>query len=134
LWYPSNKEALVYNQSLRAVMDETEGARAGFVSEGELLVSNKMRQMIPLSSPHDKSAEKSATPDSIERNLAYTQPRTVTLNTKYQGVPTINVWTGYAVMIVSKTGARRVEKGPSTILLDYDEGLDVLEMSSGKPK
>jgi major vault protein len=56
------------------------------------------------------------------------------LDTKYDGVPTINVWTGYAVMVVDKKGGRRVEQGPTTILLDYDESLEVLELSTGKPK
>jgi major vault protein len=72
--------------------------------------------------------------ESFERGTAYTPPRTITLDTKYDGVPSITVWTGYAVLIVSKTGKRRVEVGPQTILLDYDESLEVLAMSTGKPK
>ena len=75
-----------------------------------------------------------ALPDAFQRGTSYTQPRTVTLDTKYEGVPAISVWTGYAVMVVSKTGARRVEHGPTTILLNYDEVLEVLELSTGKPK
>lgn len=73
-------------------------------------------------------------PDVFQRSQQYTQPRTVTLDTKYEGVPGISVWTGYAVMVVSKTGTRRVETGPTTVLLNYDESLEVLELSTGKPK
>lgn len=75
-----------------------------------------------------------ALPDAFQRGTAYTQPRTVTLDTKYEGVPCIAVWTGYAVLVVSKTGERRVVTGPATILLNYDESLEVLELSTGKPK
>ncbi len=62
------------------------------------------------------------------------EPRVITLQTKYQGVPAIDIWTGYAVKVVSKTGNRRVEVGPKTILPDYDESLEVMELSTGKPK
>src|SRR5205085_2698279 len=64
----------------------------------------------------------------------YTQPRTVTLDSKFQGAPQITVWTGHAVLVVSRTGRRRVEVGPATVLLDYDEGLEVLGLSTGQPK
>ena len=72
--------------------------------------------------------------DSIRRGTKYTQPRMLTLDTKYEGVPTIQVWTGYAVMVVDKSSKRRVEIGPTTILLNYDESLEVLQLSTGKPK
>jgi hypothetical protein len=44
------------------------------------------------------------------------------------------VWTGYAVLVTSKTGRRRVEVGPTTLLLDYEESLEALALSTGKPK
>lgn len=76
----------------------------------------------------------SAVAETFERGTQYTPPRTITLDTKYDGVPSITIWTGYAVMVVSKTGSRRVVVGPQTVLLDYDESLEVLELSTGKPK
>jgi major vault protein len=72
--------------------------------------------------------------DEFVRSATYTEPRTVTLNTKYQGVPVIEAWTGYAVMVVSKSGKRRVEIGPKAVQLEYDESLEVLQLSTGKPK
>jgi major vault protein len=33
----------------------------------------------------------------------------------------ISVWTGYAVLVVSRTGERKVIVGPHTYLLEYDE-------------
>jgi major vault protein len=71
---------------------------------------------------------------SISRGTSYTKPRTITLDNKFEGVVSIDVWTGYAVNVISKNGDRKVVCGPQTILLDYDQTLEVLEMSTGKPK
>jgi len=68
------------------------------------------------------------------RNTAYAGPRTIVLDTKYEGAVAVNVWPGYAVCIVDKAGKRRVEVGPKTILLEYNESLMVLELSTGIPK
>jgi major vault protein len=72
--------------------------------------------------------------DDFERKTKYTPPRTVTLNTKYEGAVTVDVWEGYAVMLTSKSGNRRVVVGPQTALFEYDEVPHVLTMSTGKPK
>ena len=71
--------------------------------------------------------------DDFTRRAKYTPPRTVTLDTKYEGVPEINVWTGYAIQVVSKTGNRKVIQGES-YLMEYDDELEVLELSAGVPK
>ncbi len=68
---------------------------------------------------------------NISRGVSYTKPRTITLDTKYEGVVTINVWTGYAVNVISKTGKREVVLGPTTRLLDYDETLESIIMPDG---
>lgn len=54
--------------------------------------------------------------------------------TKYAGAVAINVWTGYAVNIVSKNGDRKVVVGPQTVLLEYDQTVETMELSTGKPK
>jgi major vault protein len=71
---------------------------------------------------------------NISRGVSYTKPRTITLDTKYEGVVSVDVWTGYAVNVISKTGKREVVVGPATRLLDYDETLESLSLSTGKPK
>lgn len=70
----------------------------------------------------------------FERHNHYTKPRTITIDNKYEGVVSVDIWTGYAVNVVSKTGERKVVVGPQTYLMDYDESLEVLELSTGKPK
>jgi len=68
------------------------------------------------------------------RNTTYSAPRSIVLDTKYEGAVSVSIWPGYAVCVMDKGGKRRVEVGPKTILLGYDESLMVLELSTGTPK
>lgn len=70
--------------------------------------------------------------ESIERD--WSPPRTLTLDAKFDGVVTVDVWPGYAVQVVDRSGARRVEVGPTTLMLAYDETLAPLALSTGTPK
>lgn len=142
LWYPGNQEAVEYNESLRQIMTNSPSSRSGFISEGDYQRGTNQHLATALEShdatlsalmPHTAGQTFAGT-QKFTRNLTYTQPRTVTLDTKYDGVPAINIWTGYACQIVSKTGSRRVVVGPTTVLLNYDETLEVLTLSTGKPK
>lgn len=144
LWYPGNAEALNYNRNLRTMMANTPSARSGFVSEGDYRKQTRALYAASASAGFE-SADYAAgdelvaaggtnMPTKFTRGTVYTPPRQITLDTKYDGVPSINVYTGYAVLIVSKTGKRRVEVGPATVLLNYDETLEVLTFSTGKPK
>ena len=104
----------------KSLMSHTEMARG---------VSNRL--MSP-SSRVDKEQEVEG--DAFDRSNTYTPPRMLTLDTKFQGAPCIEVHTGYAVNVVNKAGGRRVERGPVAILMEYGESLEVLELSTGKPK
>ena len=64
----------------------------------------------------------------------FVKPRMLVLDTREDGVPAIDVAVGYAVMVVDPRGQRRVVTGPATILLEYDETLEVLQLSTGTPK
>jgi len=81
-----------------------------------------------------RSRRKGLVADDFKRKTKFTPPRSITLNTKFQGAVMVSVWTGYAVQISSKTGDRRVEVGPKSILLEYDESLEVFKLSRGRPK
>lgn len=174
LWYPSNVEALAYNQSLREMLGRSPSTRAGVVSDGDFERANRKKGlhggaggatggaggasrgiegMGVMASSTNYAAAGSFTmadasvlgnsgraliADEFTRGSNYTDPRTLTLNTKYQGVPTINLWPGYAVTICRPTGTgkevRRAVIGPATVHLEYDETLEVLELSTGRPK
>ena len=153
LWYPGNKEALAYNADLEQAMAESPSGRSGTVSEGDYR-KRQMKQMRggggqesylmaaqasggtyeSVYVPEEVSDETTVMGDSIKRGTKFTQPRTLTLNTKYDGVPKIEVWPGFTVLIVGAEGSRRVEVGPNVVLLEYDEKLGFMELSTGKPK
>jgi major vault protein len=161
LWYPGNSEVAVYNRELRTIASNVPTTRQGAVSEGDFernsrgvtrggggtkgiqaktsggLVDSPQYASASYNSMMESSrvsGDQALVGEEFSRASSYTSPRTVTLDTKYQGAPGIDIWTGYAVMVVSKTGHRHVEKGPKTVLLEYDEALEVLELSMGKPK
>jgi len=138
LWYPGNQEALAYNQSARALLSHVPTTRQGVLSEGDVERGGKRVQkpntpgMVMEASR--VSGDQALVADEFSRASTYSQPRMSTLDNKYQGAPQISVWTGYAVLVTSKTGRRRVEVGPTTVLLDYDEGIEPLTLSTGTPK
>ena len=107
-WYPGNTDVLAYNRSLREVVD---GGKP--VAEVEVQKKHKV----------SSAAEET-----------YSKPRTLVLHAKYEGVPSLGVWVGYAVLVVDKQGRRRVEQGPKNLLLEYDETLERIQLSSGTPK
>lgn len=159
-WYPGNHEALGYNQNLREILKQVPTTR-GAPSEGDvernykgikggpskgMVVGASMNtggvyaSSMPVASAtfadsSRVSKEQGFVGDEFVRASSFTAPRALTLDTKYQGVPTVEVWTGYAVLVVSKGGdKRRVVRGPGVVLLDYDETFEVLNLSTGKPK
>ncbi len=139
--YPGNAEVLEYNRRLRELQARAPTTRKGVVSEGEVLRQRVRNRAsvgeaefadVSLSNAHS-AAEMGG--DEFTRSATYTEPRTVTLgNDKFSGVPKINPWTGYAVMVVDTAGNRRVEVGPMRVLLDFNETLETLALSTGKPK
>ena len=128
LWYPGNDEALAFNRGL-SEKDMTRKANRGEIKN----VNDVINQAYSTSNQEDTLAIFEANAN-ISRGVSYTKPRTICLDTKYDGAVGISVWTGYAVNVVSKSGKREVLCGPTTRLLDYDESLEVLELSTGKPK
>jgi major vault protein len=126
LWFPGNQEALEYNAKLMAL---TRGKKDEFVSDNDVRLSAAK----PLAMERGAVSEGFAG-DEFQRGKKFTPPRTITLDTKYEGAIAINVWTGYAVLVVSKSGERKVFAGPGTYLLEYDEILEAIEFSTGTPK
>ena len=141
LWYPDNDEALEYNKHLRQMLGHTPTTRSGVISEGDY-TRGLRRQKKKKSSQgqpagqmeHSIIGEQELIADEFSRASSYTQPRTVILDNKFQGVPDIEVWTGYAVQVIAKDGTRRVVEGPAQLLLAYNETLEALRFSTGCPK
>lgn len=143
LWYPGNVIAAEYNrelaETLAAASMESQAMRAEDTANYAGGVSERMYRTrstrVQKTSSHSSSrAVKGMHGDEFDRGEKFTPPRTVTLDTKYEGVAAISPYVGYAVLVVNKEGKREVHQGPCTILLDYDESLEVLSISTGKPK
>lgn len=130
LWFPGNTEALDYNQQLKRMLKADPALSQNTYAE-DTTVQNVLRQpaIIP---PAPEQQERIG--DDFNRRAVYTPPRTITLDTRYDGAVSIAIWTGYAVLVVSKIGERKVIVGPQTYLLTYDETLEPMTLSTGSPK
>ncbi|MBX3169723.1 MAG: hypothetical protein KF760_20135 [Candidatus Eremiobacteraeota bacterium] len=120
LFYPDNQQVLNYNLRL---------------SGGEVAPAREKARVAQAMGPgRREEVAEGLVSDDFTRSQRFSPPRSVTLNVNYEGAVTIDVWTGYAVMVVSKTGTRRVVVGPQSVFLQYDETLEALQLSTGTPK
>lgn len=127
LWYPGNEKAVQVNRDLMELSRTT--------APGEPLTHHHVERLAAtLRAPGREEPGDRLVAEEFRRKQTFTQPRTITLDTKYEGAVMVEVWTGYAVLITSRRGERRVVVGPETILLDYDETLMPMELSTGTPK
>jgi major vault protein len=108
-WYPHNAAVLAHNRALRIPADKP-------------------------AAQQKPTAQPPASFESVDRSSTFTKPRTLVFDTKLDGAPAVSVWVGYAVLVVDKQGRRRVEQGPKNLLLEYDETLEVIQLSTGTPK
>jgi len=139
LWFPKSTVALQHNRTLRA---QATSADIGYVERSADLDEAMASSQLMMSASVDSDIKRSrrvkggrpAMADAMERSATYTPPRSITLDSKFDGAVQIQVWTGFAVMVVGKDGGRKAVIGPDTVLLDYDQTLEVLRLSTGKPK
>ena len=124
LWYPGNMEVLNHNMALNEKAVEKSAAKSANTDSFGFMASAGVNATLA-------NLEAKA---NISRGTSYTKPRTITLDNKFDGVVSMDIWTGYAVNVISKSGERKVICGPQTVLLDYDQTLEVLQLSTGKPK
>jgi major vault protein len=137
LWYPNNPKVLEVNKAFAAEAEEvakmrTHDANKALLRTASLSASNVAAALDNTSMAYTASTQVAG--QTFQRSGSYTPPRTITLDQKYDGAVAISVWTGYAVQVISKTGNRRVVVGPEHVLLEYDETLATLELSTSKPK
>jgi major vault protein len=131
-WYPNNQTVLAHNRALRQLEDASD--RPGVIAEAEVQKQSKKVGVAQQVAMGAAAAAPAAFGTELDRSNQFTKPRTIVFNTKYEGVPSLNIWVGYAVLIVDKKGNRRVEQGPTNLLVDYDQTLEVLQLSTKTPK
>lgn len=138
--FPGNVEALAINQSyaaqraqdsqdylenaeMRKSLRPDRGGRSSFAGNEQ-----------PVIAAATSSMGEAFMEDTITRQTSYTPPRTITLDTKYEGAVAVAPFPGYAIMVTDKLGNRRVEMGPQVVLLEYGETVMALSLSTGRPK
>jgi major vault protein len=150
-WYPNNVEVREHNATLRALQSSAPTTR-GAVSEGEYRrtkskggdrsASGRARSagstspdtLFANSASLGERSNQGMAGDQIERGSTYTEPRSIQLGGKFDQVPVIKPFVGYALKVVSLTGKSRVVQYPEVALLNYDETLEVLSLSTGQHK
>lgn len=130
LWYPGNHEVLAYNQKLSELAQREQVDDYLTPTQVQQFFQEEVEQIQDV----EKFAKAEIVGDAFDRSQTFTSSRTITLDTKFQGAVTVEVWMGYAVLVVGKSGTRKVIVGPQAYQLEYDENLAVIELSSGKPK
>ena len=156
IWFPNSEDAVAYNLALlEAQRDAQPGSGQMYMSD-DIFSSEKTRSTMSkkLSAFYDdtkggRGVEPFAASagiafrerpgrdqmaDQVQRKQTFTPPRTVTLDTKYEGAIAIDVWTGYAILVKSKSGDRKVVVGPKRHILECDEILEAITLSAGFPK
>jgi len=129
--FPGNTEAMKHNTDLASMQRNSAQITESDVIAAAMYDADDSSKMMKREFATSSLSFKA---DEFKRRTSFTPPRTLTLNTKYDGAVVMSVWTGYAVQITNKTGDRRVVVGPASIILDYDEGPEVIMFSTGKPK
>lgn len=136
LWFPGNTEALEYNLKLQELQQNDKSRN--YIESNELEEKQQIQQdqsvSVSANFAKQQKVSKKIAGDNFARDSNFTPPRMITLDNKYDGAVTISPYTGYAVLIVSRTGTRKVVSGPQTYLLEYDETLESMELSTGTPK
>jgi major vault protein len=134
LWFPGNEKALLYNQELQKAQDKQDDT-GQWVTENEVQQKVKgKRGKVPEQAMQQAVVPSEFAGDDFTRGQQFTPPRTIVLDNRYEGAVAVSAWTGYAVLVVNKNGERKVIRGPQTNLLEYDEILQVMELSTGTPK
>jgi major vault protein len=134
-WFPGNVEAIRYNERLAALR---ENDAKDFVAEKDARAAGAPSATPDIPAPTRARAPTASSSsfggDDFNRRQNFAQPRSIVLDTRYDGAVSIAPRTGYAVQVVSKTGDRKVIVGPTTYLLAYDEVLQAMDLSTGTPK
>lgn len=131
LWFPGNTDALIYNNRLQEIATAKKESPKRKKGLPEI---QQQQAVMDMDLMRSEEALDELVSTTFQRSKELSQPRTVTLNNRYEGAVTIDLWTGYAVLVTSKTGERKVIAGPKTYLLEYDEALQSVELSTGTPK
>jgi major vault protein len=134
-WFPGNQEAINYNMLLeKAKENDMDGYVEAATLSQQTYSTSRVYEDAESDWTNERTSRERTYADEMQRGTSYTKPRIITIDSKYEGAVVIDVWTGYAVKVKSKTKEPRVIVGPATIMLEYDETLEHMSLSTGTPK
>ena len=128
LWYPENKEVLEYNVPTEWKYDTSPQS----ISSSNYIATISNCCLDALDNEFYGNDNAVIEDGGFNRSNTYSKPRTITIDNRFDGVVTIDVWTGYAINVVSKNGKRKLIVGPQTYLLEYDEVLETVNQGDGE--
>lgn len=139
LLYPGNQEALNFNRQLRGVLEASGTSNA---AEAMSVLANARRSRglakggsVEAVAALAEMASEEWAGDGFTRAGYDAKPKSITIDNKYRGTVSTDIWSGFAIQIIDKAGNRRVVEGPvNGVLLAYDETVEALHLSTGKPK
>lgn len=144
LLFPGNLDVKHYNDGLRRSEKEisgtgniryrAKGSRSAFLSEPATFACMTSSDDGFSTGMLGEKVEQGVMGDVFDRQGQYVPPRTITLESKYDGVVAFDVWNGYAALVTSRSGDRRVIEGPKRVYLEYDETPEAVTLSTGTPK
>ena len=153
-WYPGpnstgSRDALEWNRKLRAERDAALVAFAQGAEEHERLIDRPKPIGAYAASRRVASAAAAGAAPVMDGSLrsrpqrtggdvaarrSAAEPVADIVDTRFRGVPPIDLWPGFAVSVKGVDGSRRTIRGPQKVLLEWGETLDTLQVSTGKPK
>jgi len=138
LWFPGNTEVRDHNLAAanenKNELGFIETDRSAKATRNSVAGDYSMSTLKFFDSPNGGLEDFALLQDAMSRKSTFTPPRSIKINTKYDGAVLINVWPGYAIQLVSRSGQRSVICGPKAVILDYNQTLEVLTISAGNPK
>jgi len=142
LWYPGNREVLKNNEIMSSAVVDGFNKLSDTLNNFTITASNcaPMVATTACCTVNTNSLSNGflgndnavvSSDDGFNRGNSYSKPRTITFDSKYDGVVSIDVWTGYAINVISKNGKRKTIVGPQTYLMEYDETLETVHGKDG---
>lgn len=121
LLYPGNAEAIEINAARLGIDDQDISAGGGGEAYLTAAANAQTYGAVAAVAQQDtnrkvmiRGASKALPGDAFDRKNKFTAPRSIVLNTKFDGAVTTTIWTGYAMLLIRKNGDRRVVQGPGT--------------------
>ncbi|MBT4376254.1 hypothetical protein HOD29_02665 [archaeon] len=71
---------------------------------------------------------------NLSEDISGNPVKPVSFDNNFDGAVVIQLWTGFAIKAIDSKGNSRVEVGPKTVLLKFDEVVEILEFSTSTPK